>query len=322
LSSNTPLISVCIPCFNSEKYVGETINCLLNQTYKNLEVIVVDDGSTDGSVPILKRIADNRFKYVIQPNKGAAAARNAACQLSSGEYIKFMDADDLLNPEFIETQLLKIIERPGCIASAKWGRFFAEDASDFKLAPEKIWRDLPGIDWLVSSLVDSGTNMVQPGIFLIPRNIIEMAGPWNEELSLIDDFEFMARIIANSKYVLFCEEAVLMYRSGLGNNLSAKKTGKHMQSAFDSVRLGTQKILATRNDAQSRLACANTYQRWAYQFYPYHRDLCNKMEREIKLLGGSSINLGGGKMTHLLCGLTGWKMAKRLKMFLKGQEDL
>ena len=81
------------------------------------------------------------------------------------------------------------------------------------------------------------------------------------------------------------------------------------------------KILEVKNDAQSRLACANTYQRWAYQFYPYHPDLCGKTEREIKLLGGSSINLGGGKMTLLLCGLIGWKMAKRLKIFLKGKHE-
>lgn len=320
MPTNTPLVSICIPSFNSESYIGETINCLLSQTYKNLEIIVVDDGSIDGTQNILKSIQNNRFKYIIQPNKGASAARNKAYSLSSGEYIKFMDADDLVNAGCIKTQLLKIIESPDCIASAKWGRFYAGDLSDFKLAPEKIWKDLPGMDWLVNSLIDSGSNMTQPGIFLIPRNILEKAGLWNENLSLFDDFEFMARVICNSRYVLFCKDAILMYRSGLGNNLSAKKSGNHMKSAFDSLKLGIEKILEVKNDSRSRLACANAYQRWAYQFHPYHLELCLKTEKEIKRLGGSNINLGGGKMFIFFSQVMGWKNAKKLKMYLTGKE--
>jgi glycosyltransferase involved in cell wall biosynthesis len=318
LSSSTPLVSVCIPCYNSGKYIGKTITCLLNQTYKNIEIIVVDDGSEDETQSILKSIQDKRFKYIIQPNKGASAARNAAFKLSTGGFIKFMDADDLINNACIQNQLAQIIEKPDCIASAKWGRFYTNDASDFKLAPEKIYRDLSGIDWLVNSLIDSGANMMQPGIFLMPRNIIETAGQWNEELSLIDDFEYMVRVISSCLYVLFCEEAVLMYRSGISNNLSGKKSRKHMKSAFIALNLGIERILEIKNDSRSRLACANTYQMWAYQFYPYHRELCNKTEQQIIKLGGSNISLGGGKMYILLTKLIGWKKAKKLKMLLTG----
>ena len=136
MPSNTPLVSVCIPSYNSEKYIGKTISCLLNQTYVNLEIIVADDGSTDRTDTILKSVADKRFKYIIQSNRGASATRNAALKLSTGEFIKFMDADDLINSECIEKQLLKIIDKPDCIASAKWGRFYKDDRSDFKLAPD------------------------------------------------------------------------------------------------------------------------------------------------------------------------------------------
>ena len=124
MSLRTPLVSICIPTYNNEKYIGETIACLLNQTYENIEIIVIDDGSEDGTKNIMERISDKRLKYVIQSNSGAAAARNAAYKLSSGEFIKFMDGDDLINPEYIWSQLLKIIDMPNCIASAKWGRFY------------------------------------------------------------------------------------------------------------------------------------------------------------------------------------------------------
>lgn len=313
-----PLVSICIPAYNSEKYIGATIDCLLKQTYKNIEIIVVDDGSVDGTLPLLQSIKEVRFKYIAQPNKGAAAARNAAYKISTGAFIKFMDADDLLNEACIENQLLKIIEKPDCIASASWGRFYIEDLSDFKLSYEKVWKDLPGIDWLVNSLIDTGANMMQPGIFLVPRNIIVKAGPWNEALSLIDDFDFMVRVIANSQYVLFCEEAVLKYRSGLINNLSGKKSAKYMESAFNSLQLGINKILEVKNDVYTRLACANTYKRWAYEFYPLHKDFYYKLENEIDKLGGSRVPIIGGKLFIFLTRIVGWKSAKKLKIFLAG----
>lgn len=315
----TPLVSVCIPAHNSEKYIAATIECLLNQTYNNIEIIVADDGSSDGTVNVLQSIKDERFKYIVQTNKGAAAARNAAYKISTGAFIKFMDADDLLNETGIENQLSKIIHKPDCIASAKWGRFYNDDVSNFTLASEKVWKDLPGIDWLVDSLLLTGANMMQPGIFLIPRNIIEKAGPWNEALSLIDDFDFMVRVISNSSYVLFCEDAFLMYRSGLANSLSTKNSDKHMESAYNSLRLGINSILEVRNDANSRRACANTYKRWAYEFYPFHKNYYNKLESEIGKLGGSDINIMGGKLFTFLVKIIGWKMAKQLKIFFTGK---
>jgi glycosyltransferase involved in cell wall biosynthesis len=317
LAQNNPLVSVCIPSYNSAKYIEETIDWLLNQTYSNIEVIVVDDGSTDDSCHLFDRIHDKRFRYFTQLNRGASAARNAAFKHSKGEFIKFMDADDLVNSRMIESQVTRIKERRDCIASAKWGRFYKADASDFKLSPEKVWKDDPGIDWLINSLIDSGGNMMQPGIFLIPRCIVEKAGEWNESLSLIDDFEFMVRIISSSTTVLFCEDAFLMYRSGVSNSLSSRKTEEHMKSAFDSLKLGVNQILETKSDGRSKLACANTYQRWAYQFYPHHKELYLKAEAEIDNLGGANIQVEGGFLFTQLSKFIGWKNAILFKLFMQ-----
>jgi glycosyltransferase involved in cell wall biosynthesis len=299
----------------------QTIKCLQNQTYSNLEIIIVDDGSTDNTQQVLKGVQDHRFCFYLQQNKGASSARNKAFDLSSGEFIKFMDADDLLNPECIEKQLNRIIDKRDSVASGKWGRFFKSDISDFKLATEKIWgEDYSGIDWLVNSLIDAGSNMTQPGIFLIPRNIIDKVGVWNEELNLFDDFQFMTKVIANSRQVLFCEDAILFYRSGLGSNLSNRKSDENMLSAFKSLKEGVQTILEKRNDLQSRLACANTCQRWAFQFYPDHKELCKYTELQIQKLGGSRILLGNSKMINLISVLIGWKMAKRLRWLIRKKQ--
>jgi glycosyltransferase involved in cell wall biosynthesis len=279
---------------------------------------VVDDGSTDNTKDILDGIKDNRLKYITQQNSGAAAARNKAYGVSSGEYIKFMDADDLVNTACIETQLSKIISNPNCIASAKWGRFYTEDGSDFKVAPEKIYKDLPGIDWLINSLIDTGANMMQPGIFLIPRNLVELSGSWNESLNLIDDFEYMVRVISHSSHVLFCEDAILMYRSGLTNSLSRRVTERNMESAFHSLNLGIERILQVKNDSQSRKACANTLRRWSYNFYPDHKELYKKMEAAIAELGGANVPVMGGRIFTLLSAVIGWQKAKKLKIYLTG----
>ena len=314
--TSLPLVSVCIPAYNCEKYIAETLDCLFNQTYTNVEVIVVDDGSKDNTVSVLKEIKDPRFRYIVQQNRGAAAARNRAFESSTGEYIKFMDADDLLNADNIKNQVTGISNQQDCIASSKWGRFFSDDVTTFSYTPESIWKDMPGIDWIVDSLKDHGSNMTQPGIFLIPRAIIEKVGLWNESLSLIDDFEFMTKVIVNCRQVLFCDNAVLMYRSGMQGSLSRLISRKHMESAFLAQTLGVKEILKVRNDPQSRLACANSMQLWAFIFYPVHSDLYKKIQTQIDTLGGSDIKVKGSKMFELLSGFFGWRLVKRFKLFV------
>lgn len=99
-------VSVIIPVHNSEKYILECINSVINQTYKNLEIIVVDDKSTDDSVSIIKNIKDKRIKLIeLNINSGAAIARNKGIETSTGDYICFLDSDDYWKPRKIEKQL-------------------------------------------------------------------------------------------------------------------------------------------------------------------------------------------------------------------------
>jgi glycosyltransferase involved in cell wall biosynthesis len=97
------LISVVIPCYNVEKHVAKCIESVLGQTYRKLEVIVVNDGSTDGTADILKRyLSDGRFRYTERTNAGVSAARNAGIDAAEGEYLAFADSDDYLEPEMYE----------------------------------------------------------------------------------------------------------------------------------------------------------------------------------------------------------------------------
>lgn len=99
-----PLVSIVIPCYNAEQYVGEAIASALDQTYPNKEVIVIDDGSTDGSLEVIRSFGD-RIRWETGPNRGGCAARNRGIELARGEIIQFLDADDLLYPAKLERQV-------------------------------------------------------------------------------------------------------------------------------------------------------------------------------------------------------------------------
>lgn len=104
-----PLISVVIPCYNNETFLEASIASALHQTYSNVEVIVIDDGSTDRSQEILRACGD-KIRWETQPNQGAPVARNRGVELANGEYIKFLDADDLLLPDCLERQIAQALQ--------------------------------------------------------------------------------------------------------------------------------------------------------------------------------------------------------------------
>jgi glycosyltransferase involved in cell wall biosynthesis len=122
---SSPLVSICMPAYNVAPYVGDAIDSVLDQTWKRLEIIAVNDGSTDDTAAVLDRYADHQQVTVIhQKNQGAAAARNRAYTKSTGDLIKFFDGDDLLSPSFIERQVQRLDGHTTHIASSEWARFY------------------------------------------------------------------------------------------------------------------------------------------------------------------------------------------------------
>src|SRR4028119_812278 len=106
------LISVIIPVYNGEKTIQETIESVLNQTFTDFELIVINDGSQDATLEIVERIQDSRLKVLSYPNAGQAASRNRGLSHASGEYISFIDADDLWTPDKLEAQLRALQDNP------------------------------------------------------------------------------------------------------------------------------------------------------------------------------------------------------------------
>jgi glycosyltransferase involved in cell wall biosynthesis len=307
-----PLVSICMPCFNAEFYVAAALDSALAQTWQPLEIIAVNDGSTDMTGEILETYRDRGVKVIDQENAGAATARNCAYLASSGTHILFLDADDLISPNHVQALMAALPLGTQHIAMSQWDRFAGNP--DEALFPHRpSYQSLPGGEWLTRDWM-SGEPMNQSGMFLIPRDLIEDAGSWNPELCLIDDFEFFARIISKSEGVCFTSEARLFYRSCLPDSLSGTRTRKSAESACISLLLGTNHLLEIEDTSRTRRASANVLQTFIYGFYPLFPDLRSRINRRIKELGGSDLQPSGPPGFHKLRRWTGWRIARRVQL--------
>ena len=162
-----PKVSIIIPIYNNEKYLMESIDSVLNQTFQDFEIISINDGSTDNSLKILEEYAkkDSRIKIVTQENKGAGSARNEGLKLAKGEYLAFLDGDDFYNLDFLEKMLKKSIDTNSDIVICRANRFDTETGETSKINYSLKTNFLPEKD--VFSYKD------------IPDKIFNIAQNWN-----------------------------------------------------------------------------------------------------------------------------------------------
>lgn len=306
-----PLVSILIPCYNAEKWLAETLESALAQTWPNTEIIVVDDGSTDGSLAIAKSFESAHVQVISQDNRGASAARNRALQVAQGDFIQYLDADDLLAPDKIDhqIQLLNSQAEFNCIAAGEWARFY-HHFSEAQFVPQPLWTNLSPIDWLICAY--NGHWMMHPAAWLVPRSITEKSGCWNESLSLNDDGEYFCRVLLASQGIQFCWGAKSYYRSGNTTSLSGAKSRQAFESAFLSLDLAIQNLLKVEDSPRTRNACATLFQRFIYEIYPSAPDLQQQAAQRVQHYGGSQVKPMGGPKFQAVAQVLGWKTATRL----------
>jgi len=306
------LVSVIIPAYNSEKYITSTLDSVLAQTYKNLEVIVVDDGSTDGTVEVVREYEQAGIICLTQKNKGACAARNFGYAHATGDFIQFLDADDIIAPNKIEYQLKQLLATENYqdkLIHCQWGRFYDGniDKVDWWGPHESIRCNLKPADWLIAN------HMSNTHCWLIPRNLIEKAGSWDESLKKNQDGEFFSRLMTHTDEVLFSDDAKVYYRSGNAGSISNTRTRSAMKSLLQSLFSIEESIFKLEKSARANLSVANMYQDFVYANYIANPDLAAIAEEKVKELGGADLKLQGGIVLRFLSTYLGWKNALRIK---------
>ncbi|WP_053990068.1 glycosyltransferase [Mangrovimonas sp. TPBH4] len=307
-------VSVIIPLYNAVSCLEETLLSVLQQSYKNIEVIVVDDGSTDGSFELAKTFESPIVKVVVNKGKGACSARNYGFALSSGDYIQYLDADDVLSSNKIAEHVKALNGSKDKLAVCNTIHFYdipetgiCKDA-DYVFsteAPEELFIKLWGG-------LDAKMNMIQTSAWLTPRKLIEQAGPWNEELAKDQDGEFFARMGLQSKGIVYVPEAKNYYRKYIkGNNIASQKQRKHIESNLLATDIKAQYLFKISASKQAKQAIATQYKHVAMEAWPEFKDITKRALKSCHDLGGSAYSpILGGAMIELIKKIFGWKLAK------------
>jgi len=305
-----PLVSVIIPVYNAASFIHPCLESVFAQSYPNVEVLVVDDGSSDESVKIVRGF---EVQLLEQSNRGACAARNLGIRKASGEYIQFLDADDLLSPEKIQVQVDRLLKQRNAVANGRWGRFYSEDpwSESIQWGPDpSLQLDLPPVDWLIRN------HMSQTACWLVPSSLVEKAGAWDETLSINQDGEFFSRVVAGAEEVLYTPEAKAYYRSKVSGSISSTLSQvKSIESLFKTCESYEHVLLELEDSGRTHRAIADKYQYFIFRTFPRHSVLTKRAEHKIRLFGGSGIKpYRRGLLFNLFQKLFGWKTMARLDL--------
>lgn len=226
-NNSKPLVSVVITCYNYGEYVKHSIESVLNQTYSNLEIIIINDGSTDSSDEVISKYLINKnIKYIKQENKGQAVAKNEGIKNSIGEYIAFLDADDIWVSDKLEKQINIIISRPniGLVYSSM--QIIDNDNNIVETNINNIYLKNKSGKVTNDLLYD---NFVPFSSALITRKCIESAGCFNENIKMGIDWDLWLRISLDFEFD-YVDERLILYRSGHPCQMS-KNISQRLNSA-------------------------------------------------------------------------------------------
>jgi len=281
-----PLVSILIPAYNAEKWVAYTLQSAVAQTWQRKEIIVVDDGSTDGTAEVARQFASKEVSVVSTPNQGLSAAVNHAYSLCQGDYIQELDADDILAPDKIELQMAAVreVDNKRILISSPWAHFYYRTRhAHFVRTP--LWQSLTPVEWLLRKM---GQNLhMQNATWLVSRELAEAAGPWDAGLHYDQDGEYFDRVIVRSEGTRFVPEGRVFYRVSGSNRISyIGSSDRKKDSLFRSLKLHVQYILSLEDSERVRKACLIYLQAWYPNFYTDRPEIVEELQTLAAELGG------------------------------------
>jgi glycosyltransferase involved in cell wall biosynthesis len=311
-----PLVSILIPAFNAQEWIADTLRSAIAQTWPHREIIVVNDGSTDQTAVIARAFESAGVRVVNQKNQGAAAARNAAFSLAKGDYIQWLDADDLLSPNKIARQVAVLGECPSrrIVLSSSWGRFmYRQNRAEF--VPTSLWSDLSPAEWLMRQMEEN--IYMQTATWLVSREVTEAAGPWDTRLLGDDDGEYFSRVLLAGDGTRFVPEAKVYYRMAGPSSLSyIGASDKKKEAQWLSMKLHIQYLRSVGDSPRARAACVTYLQNWMTNFYPERRDIFEQAAHLARELGG---RLEAPRLSWKYApikSMFGWPLARGAQVFL------
>jgi len=311
-----PLVSILIPAFNSQKWIADTLRSAIAQTWDRKEIIVVDDGSADNTLGIARQFESKTLRVFQQKNQGGPAARNTALSLSQGDYIQWLDHDDLMDSTKISRQMAA---RHRCqsnrtLLSCAWGHFiYRQNAARF--VPTSLWTDLSPTEFLLRKM--SENIFMQTSNWLVSRELSEAAGPWDTSMLTDDDGEYFCRVLMASDGTRFVPGAKVYWRSsGTAQASYMGRSQKKLEAQWSSILLHMNYLRSLEDSPRTRAACVKYLQNWMIYFYPERMDITARAQEIAKELGGQLETPRLSWKYDWFRMLFGWSTAKHIRLLL------
>jgi glycosyltransferase involved in cell wall biosynthesis len=307
-----PTVSVLVPCRNQERFVAETLASVQAQTFRDWELIVVDDGSTDRSAQIIR---DHHFVRAVfvphgDPRHGASAARNRALALARGRYVQYLDADDVLLPEALAARVQTLEQSGADVAYGDMQRFEENERGEFTRGAIET-RDLRAYAGRDDVAVVGGFWRPPAGL-LYSRRIVEAIGPWREDLTPIEDARYtLDAALAGARFVHVPGVSVL-YRIAHAPSHSRQDPGRFVRG----VLRNTDEVLEiwrqrSALDADCRRVLADSYSYVARASFRDDRELFAHAYAQLRAVGGDRLT-GWPRIAALLSSALGKPAALRV----------
>jgi glycosyltransferase involved in cell wall biosynthesis len=314
---HSELVSVIIPAYNAEKYILECINSVLLQTHKNIEVIVVNDGSTDQTMNLLNKFNDNRLVILNQENKGCSHAKNTGLKRAKGAFIQYLDADDVLSEDKIEIQVKTLQNSENSIAVCK--TIIIEENINYFISEvdtEIIKKEGTGIEFLLRLLGSEGTTaMVQPNAYLITKELAAKIGEWNEEISPSpdEDGEYFARALCCADKVIFTNGVNYYRKISNSTSLSKQISFDRANNLLKTVDLKFQHIFELERSKRTQKLYQLNISQVAYQFGMDYPELLNNSLNYLADYMYKKLRVNRPKFFSILSRIFGFKFTILIK---------
>ena len=315
--SSIGLVSVIIPTYNRVKLLAESVDSIRLQSYRPIELLIVDDGSTDNTSQFVAEWSrahnlgqDFSVRYLKQENCGAAAARNYGIAESKGEFIQFLDSDDLLHPEKIARQVKCSLEHNLTVYGEC--RRFAADSKGILLYPAlaRNYSETALRDWFEG-------RFIAPASFLWRRTDVLQNGPWDRKESFDDDGEFACRFLLNGGKWRFCPDSWSYYRIYLDSRVqqSIISSPDALISKLNNYKLVEKKLKELGWFDSLRVSFSSRYWNLAKQaaFFPEVKDEAISCYKRLNPHGSIPETLGN-KILYRIFGIAG---RKRFALFFR-----
>jgi len=273
-------VSILIPSYNARAWIGGCIESALSQTWDNCEVMVIDDGSTDGSRAVLERYQD-RVTIVFRENRGGNPTRNELLSMATGKWVQFLDADDYLKPQKIARQVESALSRPeaGVIYSPQ----IIEHWQGETCSSNNVWNphaeDGDDDPWAYHL----GWNLTQTGGALFRKHYLHEVGGWNEKQGCCQDNELYFRLLKSGVIFHRCPFADSVYRRFAGTTVSTEKPLRITREILRLLEEGEAYLSGKGSLTARRSRAANTLRfRLARTAWPLDRALARQIARTIR----------------------------------------